>query len=601
MLKLFSLIICALAISAPALALQDISKMSDDEFLDMIERDSVMYYVDRAHPKSGLIAYDAENTHVGSNGFAMNAFIIGAERKYITREKAAELTLKMLETWKSVAANHLGVFQWMTDAETATKGHAPSFDMVETAYICAGALTAKQYFDGASETEQKIRVIADEIYQRVEFDKYTIDATGKKTNTLAWGYETDNKRFSTLRINGLNECMIIYILAIGSPKHAAPPSTWHGWAESYAWRKCYGYSYIFCAPMFAHQYSQCWLDLRDLQDKYTKKKNLTYFENSRRAALSHKEYAKQNPKKFPNYGPLWGLTDCGCPLHPSGFGGHGLSSAGYVDDGTIAVSAAGASIMFTPKESIEFLRTVYSVYGESLYDKHGFRNAFNVKSNWVDPSHDMLNKGAMLTSIENYRSGLIWKLFMKNPEIQLALKKAGFKKAVLKPESAAASAKYVASDVIDGMDDAEAMNIYTDNGTSANPKEGAGKVWNCLEVEYDMGKGNWAGLSRAKEYNLMNYDGIQFYYKTSGAINRLEVKLEDADGTVFGYIVETGLGANGWTLIQIPFDEMWYWWGGNRSLDQLKAKIVFAITREEGGAGTVCIDDIRGIVKGEEE
>ena len=199
---------CALIFSVPVFALQDISNMSDDEFLDMVEHDSVMYYVDHVHPKSGLIAYDGINTHVGSNGFAMNAFIIGAERKYVTREKAAELVLKMLETWKNVAANYLGAFQWMTDAETATKGHAPGFDLVETAYICSGALTAKQYFDGTSENEIKIRQLADEIYQRVQFERYTLDPAGKKTHTLAWGYDPNNNSFSSLRINGLNECMI---------------------------------------------------------------------------------------------------------------------------------------------------------------------------------------------------------------------------------------------------------------------------------------------------------------------------------------------------------------------------------------------------------
>lgn len=602
MAKYLASFLLVLVLPFQVFALQDISKTSDDEFLDMIERDSVMYYVDHVHPKSGLIAYDGVNTHVGTNGFAMNAFIIGAERKYITRERAAELTLKMLETWKNTAANHLGVFQWMTDAETATKAHAPSFDLVETAYICAGALTAKQYFDGSAANEQKIRQIADEIYRRVRFDQYTMGANGKNTNTLAWSYEVNNKNFSSLRINGLNECMIIYLLALGSPQYPVPASCWDGWAESYTWRKCYGYSYYFCAPMFAHQYTECWIDFRELQDKYTKKKNITYFENSRRAALSHLAYAKLNPKKFKDYGNVWGLSDCGCPLHPSGFGGHGLLTSGYIDDGTIAVSGAGASIVFTPEESIKYMRYIYGLYGSRLYDKHGFRNAFNVKTGWVDDQHDGLNKGAMLTAIENYRSGLIWKLFMKNTEVQQGLKKAGFKKADIKPAKAAEEIRYAVSEMLDDMESSDNFNVYNDKGAMLNLRTQAGKSGNCLEASYDLGSGNWVSFGKSRTYDLRMAAGLGFDYKTTGPVNRLEVKIEDADGSVFAYIVEAkGPEMNDWVSINIPFDEMWYWWGGNRYLDLEKARIDFAVSREDGGSGTYKIDNLKSIVVEEEQ
>jgi hypothetical protein len=288
----------------------------------------------------------------------------------------------------------------------------------------------KQYFTGDDETERKIREQADKVYRDVEFAAFRKDADGEETDTLAWSCDAGSKTFSELRITGYNECLIVYILALGSPTHPVPESCWQGWTASYKWRTTYGQEYLFCPALFTHQYSLAWLDLRNVADAFMREKGITYFENSRRAALSHMEYARKNPRGFPGYGPFWGLTDCGCPLHSSGFGEHGLSWAGGAapgnDDGTIAVSAAGASMPFTPVESVAFLRLVREKFGDRIYDKHGFRNAFNEKINWFDKNHDALNKGAMLVMIENYRSGLVWDLFMRNEEVRAGLRKAGF-------------------------------------------------------------------------------------------------------------------------------------------------------------------------------
>ncbi|MFH1367500.1 MAG: glucoamylase family protein [Elusimicrobiota bacterium] len=596
-MKSYIVLFMVLSLCAPAFALQDISKMSDDEFLDMVEHDSVMYYVKHVHPKSGLIAYDGVNTHIGSNGFALNAFCIGAERKYIAREEAAGLALKMLETFRNTAANHEGAFQWMSDAETASKGHAPSFDLVETAYVCAGALACKQYFNGQSETEKKIRQYAGEIYSRVRFDKFMLDSGLKKNNTLAWSYESDKKQFSDFRINGYNECMIVYILALGAPKYPASPKCWDGWAQTYSWRNCYGNFYFFCPPMFTHQYSLCWADLRDVQDKYTKDKNITYFENSRRAAISHIAYAKENPKQFPGYGPIWGLTDCGCPLHPNGFGGHAIPDGGYVDDGTVAVSGAGASIMFTPKESIACLRHVYELYGDKMYDEFGFRSAFNVTTGWVDANHDMLNKGAMLTAIENYRSGLIWAMFMKNREIQAALRKAGFKKAAIKEKKPEKESKYETAEILEYMDVSDGWDVYCDKGASVNYGEVSGKDGNALQVSYNFGSGGWICFSKPLYRNLEKYEGISFDYYTEGAKNKIEVKIENEGGTVYGYVFPAGKGRAEWTTKEIPFGDMWYFWGGDGELNFSKVRISIAVSKDEGGFGKIVVDNLRAIIK----
>lgn len=412
---------------------KDISKMSDEEFIDMVEHDSTMYFIERIDPGSGLVGKgeSAAVSLVGSNGFGLMAHVIAAERGWLTREEAATRVLRILDTFLNKASTFRGSFWWITDSATAqTNPYGGGYDIVETGYVCAGGLVCKQYFDGDSDTEKKIREFADAIYARVEFDAYLADAKGYRRNTMAWTYDAEKQQFSDFRVVGYHEAMIIYIMALGSPTHPIPDKCWEGWTAGYEWKKVFGQEYYFCPALFTHQYTQVWMDLRDVQDKPTRDKGITYFENSKRAALSHIAYAQKNPDKMPGYGPIWGLTDCGCPLHKSGFGGHGVPPSDWdlaSDDGTVAFTAAAGSIVFTPRESIDFMRHVYNKFGDKIYDSWGFRDAMNVKTGWFAVEHDPLNKGAMLCSIENHRTGLIWKLFMRNPEVKVAMKKAGFR------------------------------------------------------------------------------------------------------------------------------------------------------------------------------
>ncbi len=412
--------------------LQDVSGMSDDEFLAMIERDSVRFFIETAHPVSGLVAEDGHIAHVGSNGFALMALCIAAERGILPREEAAMRAFRILRTFRDVGSNWRGALWWITDAETATQNpYHGGFDIVESAYVSAGGLVCKQYFNGLSPVEKNVRDFADDVYRRVEFEAFLVTNKAVGAEGLAWSYDVEKNALCDLAIIGYHEGLLTYIMALGSPTHPIPAESWSVWTNGYTWVTRYGQDYYFCPALFTHQYPQVWLDLRDVQDESMRGRGITYFENSRRATLSHKAYAELNPNGYEGYGPIWGLTDCGCRLHQNGFGEHGLSwpwdIEGELDDGTVAVSAAGASVMFTPQESIAFLRHVYGKYGSRLYDRWGFRNAFNVKTGWVDTHHDALNKGAMVCAIANVRDGLIWKNFMKNPEVLNGLSKAGFR------------------------------------------------------------------------------------------------------------------------------------------------------------------------------
>jgi len=411
--------------------LQDISGMSGAEFVDMVERDTARFFIEAVHPESGLITDNGRISHVGSNGFGLIGICIAAERGWITREDAATRVLKILNTFLNTAANRDGMLWWITDAATATKNvYNGSYDVVETAYVIDGALVCKQYFDGDAEDERKIREYADALYARAEFDKFVKPERETGKLGLVWGYDPKKDALGSLLLVGYHEAQVVVITALGSPTHPAPDEVYEVWTNGYTWTEVQGEEYFFCPALFTHQYSPALLDLRKIQDAPTREKGITYFENSTRATRSHINYAKKNPGGYPGYGAIWGLTDCGCPLHEHHFGGHGMSPPWDIedqrDDGTVAVSASGASIMFTPEESIACLRHIYGKFGERVYDRHGFKSAFNEKIDWFSKGHDALNKGAMLCAIENYRSGMVWGLFMRNPEIVRGLEKAGF-------------------------------------------------------------------------------------------------------------------------------------------------------------------------------
>lgn len=578
MLKSFLCSIIMIMFALPAFALQDIPKMSDDEFVDMVERDTARLFYESVDPKSGLLRNTWNQTSVASVGFQLNALCIASERGWLPREEAADLTLKILDTFLNKARHHKGAFLWITDSETATKSvFFNNNDIVETAFVCAGALTAKQYFDRGSGTEKKIREYADKIYRRVDFAEYQKDTEGVKRDTLAWHYNNDVKKFGTysgsdtFRVDGYNETMFVCLLAMGSPTQPASPEVYDGWHRNCRWETRYGYSYFFCPSLFTHQYTQSWFDLRGLQDKYVKEKNTTYFENSRRATLSHIAYAKENPFGFPGYGPIWGLSDCACPL-PPGHAGHGIQpSSGYTDDGTISVPAAGASMVYTPKESIAFLRHIYSLYGDKIYTKWGFKGSFNVNSGWIDWQYDYLNQGAMLTGIENYRTGLIWKLFMKNPEARKALKVAGFKNGEIVAEKQPAKFEF---ETVDKMSSADGWFTVVDKDSDMKLYDSTDGV----KADYDLGNGRWVVMIKKDKTDLSSYKGLRVIFETDDLRNTVELKLVDGDGSMFGTHIFQSL-KKGSSEAVAPFSNFTHWLGGDEKLDLSTAQIQIAVSR----------------------
>ncbi len=223
--------------------------------------------------------------------------------------------------------------------------------------------------------------------------------------------------------------MILLILGLGAPDNPMTPKFWKEWTGGYDWKISHDQSFVHFPPLFGHQYSHCWIDFRGIADDYLRGKGIDYFENSRRATLAQRAYCIANPGKFKGYGEMvWGLTACDGP----GFGKFQAYSARGApppenDDGTIAPTAVGGSIPFAPEICLPTLRYFYDRFRPNIWTRYGYCDAFNLTANWWDPEVLGIDQGPILIMIENYRTGRVWKTFMKAPEIRRGLKAAGFK------------------------------------------------------------------------------------------------------------------------------------------------------------------------------
>jgi hypothetical protein len=222
---------------------------------------------------------------------------------------------------------------------------------------------------------------------------------------------------------GYDEGMILYCLGLGTATNPLPASAWDRWTSGYTWATNYGLAFVPFPPLFGHQYSHCWIDFRHTADAYMNSHNTTYFENSRRATLAQRSYCIANPLGRVGYSTnVWGLTACD---GPSGYAARGAPPS-QNDDGTIAPTAAGGSMPFTPEYSLPALRRFYTNYRRNIWTAYGFRDAFNLGAQWYGPDELGIDQGPIVIMIENYRTQRVWRLFMRNEEIQRGLQRAGF-------------------------------------------------------------------------------------------------------------------------------------------------------------------------------
>jgi hypothetical protein len=384
---------------------------------------------------------------IAATGFGLSAYIVGAEKKYVTREAAADRTLKTLQVlWnlqqgpqESGVSGYKGFFYHFLTLDKAIRYKNVELSSIDTGLLMAGILSAMSYFDKDNHTEKAIRQTADALYRRVEWDWMM-----NGSETMSMGYHPEGG-FIPSQWKGYNEAMVLVIMAMGSPTHPIDSSAWTAWCKTYPWDKFQGEENVQFDPLFGHQYSHVWIDFRGIQDPYMKAKGIDYFENSRRATLSNRKYCISNPLGAKGYGEwCWGLTACDGPASTMmkidgrdwafyDYRARGAASIQVVDDGTIAPTAAGGSYVFETEICDRTLKNMWNTYYQDLVGEYGFKDAFNLTyvtketpNGWFDIDYLGIDQGPILLMIENHQSGLIWNVMKKNPYIIAGLKRAGF-------------------------------------------------------------------------------------------------------------------------------------------------------------------------------
>ena len=397
---------------------------ADEAFLEDLERRSFQYFWEEGDPDTGLVPdrarmdgspLDENHRNVASiaaTGFSLTALSIAAERNWITRIQAQERTRNTLRFFANKAFQQHGWFYHWLDAKTGERRWQSEVSSIDTALLLGGVLTARQYF----RDDPEIRNLATKIYDRVDFQWML---NGQQL-LLSHGWKPETG-FLKPRWDTYSEDTILYLLAIGSPTHPISPASWYAlWRDRYRYE---GYTYFTTigVPLFMHQYAHAWIDYRNWRE--TKGDRIDYFENSVKATFAHRAFCINLAHDFPTFGPnVWGITASDSTKGYLAWGGPPRDPE---IDGTVVPSAAGGSLMFTPELSVAALRTMREKYGQKVYGKYGFIDAFNPGTGWVDSDVIGINAGIILLSAENARTGNVWSWFMRNPEIPRAMRSAG--------------------------------------------------------------------------------------------------------------------------------------------------------------------------------
>jgi len=403
--------------------------MTDEEFLDMVQEETFWFFWDEANPSNGLIqdratnftshAYDCAS--IASVGFGLTAICVAHSRGWISYNEAYNRILTTLKTFRNGPVQDVnGFFYHYLDMDTGARYGSCEVSSIDTALFLAGALFAGQYFKGT-----EIETIADELYRAADWEWMS---NSTKFVNMSW---TPESFFGTSYWDSFNEGVLLDVLAIGSPTH---PKNVDCWSDMQRLSGSYGgYTLIYCSPnnpLFVHQYPHIWIDFRRKQYN-----TINYFENSRKATLANRQFCinhqddteDDSDDYYTTYSSkCWGLTSGD---GPSGYTAYGAEPGGGLnDDGTVQPTASAGSIMFTPEESIEALKYMYENYKDFIWGKYGFCDGFNLDRapDWKSEDVIGISQGATMLGIENYRTGMVWDIFMQIPYISDALNKMGF-------------------------------------------------------------------------------------------------------------------------------------------------------------------------------
>jgi hypothetical protein len=415
--------------------------------LDDLQRDTFGYFVHEANPGNGLVR---DNTRYGAPasiaavGLGLACYAVAAERGFLAREEAAERALVTLKFFAESprgkgpdAVGYRGFFYHFLDMRTGRRAHGSEISTMDTALLIAGGLTAAAYFDRANEVETKIRRLAEALFQAAEWD-WALD--GGLTIRHGW---TPEGGFLPYRWEGYNEGLLLYVLALASRSHPVPAGSYAAWTATYEWRRAYGVEYLYGGPLFLHQLSHVWIDFRGIQDEFMRRREIDYFENTRRATLVQQRYAERNPRRFRGYSSrIWGITASDGP-GPSirkvdgrtrrffDYCGRGVPRG--PDDGTLSPWAVVASLPFAPEIVLPTISNFIERYPDMRTD-YGFLCSFNPtfaaprsgRKGWISRGYYGLDQGPVVLMIENFASEMIWDRMRGCRPIADGLRRAGF-------------------------------------------------------------------------------------------------------------------------------------------------------------------------------
>lgn len=401
-------------------------RISDSQLLDTVQRRTLRYFWDFGHPVSGMARERNSSGDVvtsGGTGFGVMAIIAGVHRGFLSRTEARDRIMTIVDFLQTKCTRYHGAFaHWINGANGATVPFSTNDnggDLVETSYLIEGLLSARQYFDQADPAETSLRNKITAIWESVEWDWYRKN----NENTLYWHWSADKDWIMNVRIQGWNETLITYVMAASSPTHAIPVEVYdQGFARTGAMRNgkmFYNYTLPlgpdYGGPLFFAHYSFMGIDPNGLKDKWA-----DYELQVKNHSLINQNYCIANPKKYYGYSDsCWGLT---ASDDANGYSAHEPNN----DLGVISPTAALSSLPYTPQASLGALQYFYYKLGDKTWKQYGFIDAFELSRPWFASSFLAIDQGPIVVMIENYRSGLFWKLMKACPEVKAGMKKLGF-------------------------------------------------------------------------------------------------------------------------------------------------------------------------------
>jgi len=416
------------------------AKLTDEQLLDAVQKQTFKYFWDYAEPNSGLAreryhpdgVYPENDLNIvttGGSGFGLMALVSGMSQGYITKDQGVERLNKIADFLGKADRFHGAWSHWIEGNTGKVKPFGTKDnggDLVETSFLVAGMITVREYLKDGSEKEKAVAQKYDALWKGVEWNWYT-----NNKNVLYWHWSPNYAWQMNFALEGYNECLITYVMAASSPTHGIDAKVYHeGWARSggiVSSKTKYNLPLIlkhngaeeFGGPLFWAHYSYVGLDPTQLSDKYA-----NYWDLNVNQTKINYEYCVQNPKKGYS-ADYWGLS-ASYSRNPDGSIGYNAHMPSN-DQGVMSPTAAISSIVYTPKESMAVIRNLYDNHKKETWGNAGFYDAVSLQNNWVAKRYLAIDQGPEVVMIENYRTGLLWKLFMNAPEVKQGLVKLGFK------------------------------------------------------------------------------------------------------------------------------------------------------------------------------